>query len=109
MTISERSRKLLAAAGTVALAAFPVHTTWAQENADTPDTATETRQPADTCTITPDSEEKVETDTTQLSETLDECGSVLEPPTVGDQELVEPAPPVGETPVIEPDELPANP
>jgi hypothetical protein len=41
-----------------------------------------------------------------LTEKLDDCDGVLKPPTVGDTEIVEPAPDVGRTPVIRPDELP---
>ncbi len=37
---------------------------------------------------------------------LARCQGVLKPPSVGDQELVEPAPPEGTTPVIQPDEIP---
>jgi hypothetical protein len=42
--------------------------------------------------------------TTQLSD----CGGVLTPPAVGDGDMVEPAPSVGETPVIRPQEVPPN-
>lgn len=38
------------------------------------------------------------------SEVLAECDSVIRPPQVGDQEMVEPAPPVGRTPVIKPEQ-----
>ena len=41
-----------------------------------------------------------------LTEKLDDCDGVLKPPTVGDTEMVEPAPDVGRTPVIRPDEVP---
>jgi hypothetical protein len=41
-----------------------------------------------------------------LAETLDECDGVLQPPSVGDADLVEPAPDAGRTPVIPPSELP---
>lgn len=37
---------------------------------------------------------------------LADCNGVLRPPTVGDQELVEPAPPTGNMPVIRPGEVP---
>ncbi|KGF67270.1 hypothetical protein LL06_22885 [Hoeflea sp. BAL378] len=43
---------------------------------------------------------------TNLTEQLKECDGVLRPPPVGDSEFTEPAPPVGETPVIEPEDLP---
>lgn len=39
---------------------------------------------------------------------LSDCDGVLKPPKVGDPEMVEPAPPVGDTPVIKPHELPRN-
>jgi hypothetical protein len=41
-----------------------------------------------------------------LSDTLDPCNGVLEPPPVGDQELTIPPPAGGETPVIPPSALP---
>tara|TARA_R110002020_G_scaffold58372_4_gene160056 strand:+ start:20007 stop:20354 length:348 start_codon:yes stop_codon:yes gene_type:complete len=41
-----------------------------------------------------------------LTEQLDACDGVLKPPPIGDSEFTEPAPPVGETPVIEPEDLP---
>lgn len=39
---------------------------------------------------------------------LADCNGVLRPPSVGDRELVEPAPPVGDTPVIRPGEIPKD-
>lgn len=38
------------------------------------------------------------------SEVLAKCNSVIRPPQVGDQKMVEPAPPVGRTPVIKPEQ-----
>ncbi|MGA1834517.1 hypothetical protein [Rhizobium wenxiniae] len=38
------------------------------------------------------------------SEVLAKCDSVIRPPQVGDQEIVEPSPPVGRTPVIKPEQ-----
>jgi hypothetical protein len=38
------------------------------------------------------------------SEILAKCDSVIRPPQDGDQEMVEPAPPVGRTPVIKPEQ-----
>lgn len=38
------------------------------------------------------------------SEVLAKCDSVIRPPQVGDQEMVEPAPSVGRTPVIKPEQ-----
>ena len=43
-----------------------------------------------------------------LTEQLADCSSVLKPPLTGDREIVEPATPVGDTPVIRPDDLPDN-
>ncbi|MGM4914397.1 hypothetical protein [Rhizobium sp. 768_B6_N1_8] len=40
------------------------------------------------------------------AEQLADCNGVLKPPSTGDRDLVKPAPPVGETPVIPPDEFP---
>lgn len=40
---------------------------------------------------------------------LSDCTGVLRPEPVGDGELVEPAPQAGQTPVIEPDEVPEQP
>jgi hypothetical protein len=37
---------------------------------------------------------------------LADCNGVLRPPAVGDQDLVEPAPPTGQMPVIRPGDLP---
>lgn len=39
-----------------------------------------------------------------LSEKLDACNGVLSPPNTGDREMVRPAPDIGETPVIRPDD-----
>jgi hypothetical protein len=44
-----------------------------------------------------------------LTETLAPCDGVLEPAPVGDEEMTITPPPVGETPVIEPDEIPPQP
>ena len=44
----------------------------------------------------------------ELSEKLDSCNSVLRPPRVGDSEIVEPAPPTGDMPVLKPGDLPAG-
>lgn len=48
----------------------------------------------------------IDDDPQALARKLEECNGVLKPPMVGDPELVEPAPDVGRTPVIRPDELP---
>ncbi len=67
-----------------------------------PDPATDTDSP---CQITPGAP----TEDGSLTDTLDDCNGVLKPPMVGDPEIVEPAPSVGDTPVIAPDELPDQP
>lgn len=41
-----------------------------------------------------------------LSEKLDACNGVLRPPNTGDREMVRPAPDIGDTPVIRPDDPP---
>ncbi|PTE07891.1 hypothetical protein [Mesorhizobium helmanticense] len=44
-----------------------------------------------------------------LSDTLDRCNGVLQPPPTGDQGLAAPPPDEGKTPVIKPGEVPAQP
>ncbi|QFT66970.1 hypothetical protein FIU93_09305 [Labrenzia sp. THAF35] len=51
------------------------------------------------------SQDRVPTDTEETA-SLSDCDGVLTPAPVGDRELVEPAPDVGETPVITPEEIP---
>ena len=43
-----------------------------------------------------------------LSEKLDRCNGVLKPPPTADQEIEEPPPDIGTTPVIPPNELPPD-
>lgn len=43
-----------------------------------------------------------------LTETLADCGGVLKPPATGDSDITEPAPAQGNTPVVEPDDLPVQ-
>jgi hypothetical protein len=43
-----------------------------------------------------------------LSGTLDPCNGVLVPPRVGDGEITEPPPDAGTTPIIRPEDLPAQ-
>lgn len=53
-----------------------------------------------------------ETDSSEpqtFSQTLTECGGVLNPAPVGDHQLVEPAPEAGTTPVIDPGNVPPQP
>lgn len=45
-------------------------------------------------------------DTAALSDKLDKCAGVLKPPPTGETGMVEPAPDVGRTPVIPPEQLP---
>ncbi|WP_245487451.1 hypothetical protein [Rhizobium leguminosarum] len=47
-------------------------------------------------------------DKTKLSSKLDDCNGVLEPPKVGDKEIVAPTPHTGTMPVVKPGELPPN-
>jgi hypothetical protein len=44
-----------------------------------------------------------------LTAKLDDCNGVLKPPVVGDQEMTTPAPAQGNTPIIKPGEVPAQP
>jgi hypothetical protein len=70
---------------------------------------TQARQPSgDKCVARPDQDPQVQRPDVQggTTQKLAECNSVLKPPAVGDPEMVEPAPSVGETPVIKPRELP---
>ncbi|OCW56949.1 hypothetical protein AWJ14_07265 [Hoeflea olei] len=41
-----------------------------------------------------------------LTAKLDACNGVITPPAVGDSDFTAPAPPIGDTPVIEPEDLP---
>ena len=62
------------------------------------------------CQAQPQDQEEGATATIRsLTETLDDCNGVLIPPPTGDTELTEPAPNVGETPVIRPGEIPQQP
>jgi hypothetical protein len=44
-----------------------------------------------------------------LTEKLDPCNGVLRPPPVGDQEITEPPPDTGTTPIIPPGDVPPQP
>ncbi|TPK69870.1 hypothetical protein FKO01_02955 [Mesorhizobium sp. B2-3-3] len=44
-----------------------------------------------------------------LTEKLNDCGGVLKPPPTGDQGMAAPAPDEGNTPIIKPGEVPAQP
>lgn len=56
--------------------------------------------------VTPDDTPLDPTDDPTLSETLDPCEGVLQPNPVGDAEMTVSPPAVGDTPVIEPEDLP---
>lgn len=43
-----------------------------------------------------------------FTEFLDECHGVIKPPPVGDEEIRQPAPKEGKTPIIKPGELPKD-
>ena len=103
---SDRTRGPCAAVAAVAFAAVlgltPSHALAQSEDSDTP---------AVDCVPAPLDGTDAETDSSDapdsnLTEQLEECDGVLKPPPVGDSEFTEPAPPVGETPVIEPEDLP---
>lgn len=57
----------------------------------------------------PDAERETDGAEKSLSEVLEDCNGILDPPPVGDSEIVEPPPETGETPVIRPDDLPIQP
>lgn len=83
---------VLSSALLVAVAANGSNVAWAQDHTVSQDCGQQ--QLAD---------KRMEGDKTK-SEVLARCNSVIRPPQVGDQEMVEPAPPVGRTPVIEPEQ-----
>ncbi|GAB4542637.1 MAG: hypothetical protein Tsb0019_41860 [Roseibium sp.] len=61
------------------------------------------------CVVTPETQREAKGDTAgQDVDTLTDCNGVLKPAPIGDRELVEPAPDAGETPVIEPEDIPAQ-
>ena len=57
--------------------------------------------------VLPDGDDAADGET--LTEKLDPCNGVLEPPAIGDQEMTTPPPDAGETPIIRPGELPEQP
>ena len=61
--------------------------------------------PGSPCQVTPGEPQ----DDGSLTDTLDDCNGVLQPPAVGDPGMVEQAPDVGETPVIPPSAVPEQP
>ena len=64
-------------------------------------------QPTDKCRARTDGTKKPDDKT--LSETLDNCDGVLKPPATGDQGMTTPPPAEGNTPVIKPGDVPAQP
>lgn len=88
------NRYILSAALFVAFAAIGPHAASAQDHVTSQDCGKQ--QLAD---------KRKEGDKTK-SEVLAKCDSVIRPPQVGDHEMVEPAPSVGRTPVIKPEQKP---
>ncbi|OHV84942.1 hypothetical protein [Rhizobium sp. LCM 4573] len=71
----------------------------------------EERRPANgDCAAPPDSrpQDRSQRNGRNLSQKLDRCNGELKAPDVGDSDLVEPAPSIGNTPVIRPDDLPPH-
>lgn len=77
---------------------LPIPQTIAQESEET---STE-----ETCRAEPDSQNGDDPDSGQLTETLERCDGVLEPPRTGDSDTEAPAPDIGRTPVVPPGALP---
>ena len=64
---------------------------------------------ADPCETLPEAERDTQSGAEQeLAEKLDRCNGVLKPPPTADQEIEEPPPDTGTTPVIPPSELPPD-
>lgn len=61
--------------------------------------------PKENCRVEPDAKPSQNKNATP-SQKLNDCGSVLRPPGVGDNDMVQPAPDVGRTPVIPPNAVP---
>ncbi len=78
----------------VAFAAIGPHAAWAQDHVTSQDCGKQ--QLAD----------KGKDGDETKSEVLAKCDSVIRPPQVGDHEIVEPAPSIGRTPVIKPEQKP---
>ena len=69
--------------------------------------------PADPCETLPEAERDAQGNSQpgtdqELAEKLDRCNGVLKPPPTADQEIEEPPPDTGTTPVIPPSELPPD-
>lgn len=66
-------------------------------------------KPAQPCKAEPQEQgQQPRTDNSADRSSLADCNGVLHPPTVGDPELVKPAPDVGKMPVIPPGSVPQN-
>ena len=66
-------------------------------------------QTQDDCVVDPNNIDEATGSEDTLTETMKRCDGVLKPELSGDPEIVEPAPDVGETPVISPEDIPAQP
>lgn len=74
-------------------------------NAQTPDESDPTT--GNPCLVEPNPEQgAAPKDDKELTEKLDRCNGVLQPPPTADREIEEPPPDTGKTPVIPPGELP---
>ncbi len=62
--------------------------------------------PAQNCRADTKSGPKINDDSESLTDQLDNCDGVIKPPRVGDKEIEEPAPQVGNMPIIPPGTLP---
>ncbi len=60
------------------------------------------------CSVDPNNLEETTGDKVSLTETMERCDGVLKPDLSSDLEIVEPAPDVGETPVISPEDIPTQ-
>ncbi|MEO4041189.1 hypothetical protein AAFN47_06225 [Hoeflea sp. CAU 1731] len=61
------------------------------------------------CVVDPNNLEETTGDKDSLTKTMGRCDGVLKPELSSDPEIVEPAPDVGETPVISPEDIPTQP
>src|SRR5438445_12011051 len=66
-------------------------------------------QQADKCKVQTDPGTKQQPGGGNLTDKLSDCGGVLKPPATGDQGMDAPAPDEGNTPVIKPGQVPAQP
>lgn len=66
-------------------------------------------KPTKSCEAEPQKQgQQSQNDSSSAKDTLADCKGVLDPPAVGDPELVKPAPDVGKMPVIPPGSVPQN-